>query len=585
MKKYEKYLERWLFPLILLLLPLIKCNQGIDLTDTCYGLVNFRFFPEAAQDWTVATYLANVTGWLLMKLPGGGTLLGMRVYTGLFVSFMALLAYFFLKGKMPCWLAFAGEVMAVCLCWIPTTSLYNYLTFVLFLGGSICLYRGLIWKRRWLMAAAGVLLGCSVLTRLPNVLECALIVTVFYYGLLGKKSWKEIWKDVAFCVGGFLAAFLTGFLAIALQFGPDAYWKMIQGLSGYSASDATYSPFSMITSILEAYGSSLQWVCSLLIVAVAGRILYLFLPGRFEHLKALACAGMFAVLLRLLWGRGMFNFNYNFYWSFYNWGMCLLFAALALNIWALTDARVFHRDKLLALFVLVILVVTPIGSNNGTYPNMNNLFLAAPVTLWQGYRLCLKLKAKKANTPWLMLAAVLVTMTLIQSAGYGIKGVFRDSLEGQERDAQVVNCPELEGMYTNADNAAAIQDVVDYCNEIDTDAQALRGRRLLTMGDVPGFYWIFGMPSALSHDWPDMNTYPAVQMETDLAQIASMNVEPPLVIVRTEDPESLEAQEAEKWALLMGFVEEYHYEEVLNNGVYRIYDIQVGGSESAVEAE
>ena len=75
MKKTEKYLEWFVLPLILLLFPLIKCSQGIDLTDTCYGLVNFTFFPHAAQDWTVATYLANVTGWLLMKLPGGAALL------------------------------------------------------------------------------------------------------------------------------------------------------------------------------------------------------------------------------------------------------------------------------------------------------------------------------------------------------------------------------------------------------------------------------------------------------------------------------------------------------------------------------
>ena len=40
----------------------------------CFDSYAFRFFPEAAQDWTVATYLANVTGWILMKLPGGGTL-------------------------------------------------------------------------------------------------------------------------------------------------------------------------------------------------------------------------------------------------------------------------------------------------------------------------------------------------------------------------------------------------------------------------------------------------------------------------------------------------------------------------------
>ena len=98
MKEKAKRLGTILFPVILFLYPLLKITQGIELTDTCYGLVNYRFFPHAGQEWTVATYLANVLGALLMRLPFGDSLVGMRFYTGLFVSAMALLAYFFLKG-------------------------------------------------------------------------------------------------------------------------------------------------------------------------------------------------------------------------------------------------------------------------------------------------------------------------------------------------------------------------------------------------------------------------------------------------------------------------------------------------------
>lgn len=95
MKEKAKRLGTILFPVILFLYPLLKITQGIELTDTCYGLVNYRFFPHAGQEWTVATYLANVLGALLMRLPFGDSLVGMRFYTGLFVSAMALLAVFF----------------------------------------------------------------------------------------------------------------------------------------------------------------------------------------------------------------------------------------------------------------------------------------------------------------------------------------------------------------------------------------------------------------------------------------------------------------------------------------------------------
>ena len=71
MKEKAKRLGTILFPVILFLYPLLKITQGIELTDTCYGLVNYRFFPHAGQEWTVATYLANVLGALLMRLPFG----------------------------------------------------------------------------------------------------------------------------------------------------------------------------------------------------------------------------------------------------------------------------------------------------------------------------------------------------------------------------------------------------------------------------------------------------------------------------------------------------------------------------------
>lgn len=570
----KKIFIRYLFPAVLLLYPLLKINQGIDLTDSCYGLVNYTFFPNAGQEWTVATYLANVLGAFFVRLPFGATLIGIRLYTGLLVSAMALLSYYFLKGKMPPWLAFIGEIAAVSLCWIPTTSLYNYLTFALFLAGTITLYRGLVWQRRSLLALAGAFLGASVLTRLPNVLECGLIIAVFYYGILKKKGAKEIWKDTGACVAGFLVVFLIGFGVICIQFGAGAYGEMLTGVTGYQATDATYSPFSMITSVTGAYVRSLKWVLLLLAAAAMGSVLFILAPGRFEKGKMALYLCMLPVLLRLLWGRGMFNFQYAFYWSVFEWCMVLLYAAIGLCVWVLADPKVFRRDKLLALLVLLVILITPIGSNNETYPNMNNLFLVAPVTFWFGYRLYLLLHARRGTFAWRAMLIFVIVFFMVQSIGFGTRAVFRDSIEGQKRDAVVTGAKKLAGVKTNAANASALQDVIDYYNEKGLAADAARGRRMITFGDVPGFSWIFEMPSALSHDWPDMNTYPVGRMRADLDSLRYLDAEPPLVIVNFSGVDFKEEQEAAKWALLQTYIEENGYELELDNGTYQIYECQ-----------
>ena len=107
-RKYRNYIEDGLFIILLAFYPLSKINQGLDISDTSYSLVNFQYFPSAKGTWMVATYLANAVGWLLMQLPKGDTLIGMYFYTGLIVSGTALLFYFVLRKKMPAWIAFIG---------------------------------------------------------------------------------------------------------------------------------------------------------------------------------------------------------------------------------------------------------------------------------------------------------------------------------------------------------------------------------------------------------------------------------------------------------------------------------------------
>lgn len=125
--------------------------------------------------------------------------------------------------------------------------------------------QGLIWNRPGLLIWAGVCLGLNVMVRTPNIAEALLIVAVFFYGKLCGKSAQEMWKQAGFCVAGFLAGFLGVFLVICIQYGPGAYFGMFGSLAGYTATDESYSPFSMITSIFTAYGKTMVW---LMVIAV-----------------------------------------------------------------------------------------------------------------------------------------------------------------------------------------------------------------------------------------------------------------------------------------------------------------------------
>ncbi len=173
---------------ILAFYPLRHIGWGLDLWDTGYNYANFQYMGTRHMDpmWFFSTYLTSVVGNLLTKLPQADTLRGMNLYTGLFASLLALTGYFFCtrKLKMPKPVVFLGEMAALSLCWCPTASLYNYLTYVLFLFSVIFLYLGLVRDKKGYLVCAGVLLGSNVLVRFSNLPEAAMIVAVWAYDII-----------------------------------------------------------------------------------------------------------------------------------------------------------------------------------------------------------------------------------------------------------------------------------------------------------------------------------------------------------------------------------------------------------------
>ena len=137
--------------------------------------------------------------------------------------------------------------------------------------------------------------------------------------------------------------------------------------------------------------------------------------------KLLYMAGVL-VLLRFYWGRGMFSFRYyEDYSSMYEWGMMGLYLALFACVYLFMGKGVSIQERLLGMVSLVIIVITPLGSNNYTYQNINNLFIVAPITLYAFVKLFRRrysVETRVLHFPWKAMTAVLFAMILLQSAGF-----------------------------------------------------------------------------------------------------------------------------------------------------------------------
>ena len=564
--RISEYAGKWLPVLILLLYPLRKVNTGIDLMDAGYALGNYRFFETMNQVWKLATYLANITGVILSKLPYGDTWLGMNVYTALLVGATAACTYCILKKYMQhAFLLWLGELLALSLCWAPTTVLYHYLGYIALTAATLLLYRALAGKSKVCYVIAGVVLGLAVGVRMPNITYVALIIPVWFYEWLTHD--KEWLQNTLRCIGGFAIGFLIPLGIIIIKYGIQAYPEMITSLFGITDTATDYKPTSMIMAMFGDYIGYSVWLILFGAYLLAGLVLFQIFKERYIWLKRVIYLLGMAVLLRFCYGRGMFGFDYTTYFSMYKWVTVYLLITIILCIYLLINGKAGKESKLWSAFMLVIIFITPLGSNNGLYPLMNNLFLIAPLSFVLLYEVIREITGNKAFV-WKSMTIFAVGCTLIQSILFGVFFNFHDVLpKGSEYvKIEIPGSTSTKGMYTTVDKKDNLEALGGYLTDNE-----LTGKKVLLYGEIPAISYIFDMEPAVYTTWADLRSNTLDRLQADLDEITS---DYPIVIVTDTTGNALQdaqTSEDKKLQAIAGFLQRGNYECTYSQNGYCVY--------------
>ncbi len=617
-----------IFVVVLAFYPLRHFNWGLDLMDTGYNYANFQYMGTDHMDpmWLYSTYLSNVVGHFLAGLPNGGTLLGMNLYTGLFVSLAALAGFFFCTRvlKIPAWIGFLGEMTALSLCWCPTAKLYDYLTYVLLTFCAILLYLGLIRERKWCLFGAGICLGANVLVRFSNLPEAALILAVWAYDVIlewqirksdvkkpPESFWKRTGRHTLWCLLGYLAALAVLFTDIHARYGIQNYAAGIGQLFAMTDNASDYKAGAMLYSLFYTYVEYLYWVVRICVILAAATVVFSVAgwilnrlcrrsgaqrPGVRKVLGAFghAAAGVLgAAILCWLYFRRFCTLEFYSYASIYGPGILFLMLTMFLAAVRILHPKAPIGEKLISGIVLLLALLTSIGSNNGIYPSLNNLFLAAPFVFWQCWRFVGnvrkggfgKLVFSVLPAKGLLLAFLL--MCLFQFGSFGAVFVFAEATGVREAESHVENNEVLKGIRMSEDKARWLTEASAWIEEQD-----MQGREAILYGDIPALSYYLQLPAAFN-PWCSLDSYSRARMEKSMesVELAVKKEEStaPLVIVentyllcRQEGPDALEAlglpqdrikkiEQDEKWRLLADFLEKYGYEPALENEKFTVY--------------
>ena len=525
----------FIFAAVLLVLPLIHIAFGVELTDTAYSLGNFENLDKMNITWTVATFWANMLGRFFTNLPFGYTWIGMKFYTALVPVAGVMVSYFFLKNYIPRWIVFIGEILTISLFWCPTTILYNYLSYLLFNIAAIILAVSLIKEKRWGLAIAGVVLAFNVFVRFPNITEVALIVVVWFNAKNTKKKFLYGLTDTLICVGGFTFGMILNVLLIGFRYGFSSLPLMVTSLFSMTGSNAGYKPHQMVFAMFRDYIKYTKPFIFVVGITVLCFAVSAIMKRHFARIITIVAQFLLYGLF-IFWGyrNSVFTVKYSEYSSMFFWAVMFFVIGNTGAIWTLLRKRREREHKILALTVLVILWITPLGSNNGLYPSMNNLFIVAPVILFMCYSELFKgrnfhelldLETKNSMvstriTVFLLLASILVNCFI-----FGFTFIFRDSGFPRNNHFEINGNRVLVGMHTNAERKAIIENLTVYVDE-----HGYENREAIFYGDIPGLEYILKMPCAISHTWPDLGSFSYKEFESDIEGLT----EPPIIFVNKD---------------------------------------------------
>ena len=565
LKRFQAPLEKFVFPVVLLLYPLIGLNLGLDITDTTYGLSNYEFLGSIDHMWALSTFLSNILGRVIMNLPFAGTMVGMSFYCSLIISLTALLPYYILQKWMPGWMIFIGEFIAESLCWCPRVILYNYMTYLFFTLGTLLLLIGIFeWQRQNLfLALAGVCFGMSVMVRFPNVVEAAMILVLWFYGFITHGSFLETLKKTLICIAGYIAGLLIPFIGIAGLYGPTAYFEMIGSLFGMTEKASDYTAGGMISSIVSAYSKTASDMIIMLPCIAAGIIMFMLLPERYVPVKKLLYIAGLLVVVKFYFSRGVFTRNYHYYDSVFQAAM--MFVIITLLLCVIGSVGVLNgskQEQTLAFAALLIVLITPLGSNNYTFPVINNLFVVAPISLWLLRRMMQRAGEAHYHFAWQGMISMVITVLIIQGIIFHFSFAFMDAVDGSKRDAYCT-IPKTVGMKTTSDNAQTLDELY-----VALKDEGLLQDKVLLFGGVPGLSYILDMEPAIDTVWPDLDSYATSKFDGQLMELGTSGDTPAVILGK--DPAEY-ANIDEKYDILMDYIVNHDYNKVFENDRFMVF--------------
>ena len=542
--------------------------QGLDFTDMGFLLSTYQQFYSAPE--TNTYFLIN---WLTVFIghwmgePFGGSVIVYKLGASVILAVTGVVTYLGLSAELGRrWML--AVFIFVAFLFITKASgnwiNYNKLTGLFYVLGGVLLFLGLRHERRAWVLIAGAVLGANLFIRFPNILGIGLVFAVVLHGLLHRWDWRRLlgWS-ASFLLGWVLGIGAITLLIVAHGGHIDHSLKGVHGAIAMATNEDSHHSGSLLLKLFfrdHVYALVLGTM-----IVVAGIHILRVTVTRPRPVRT-ASVLVSALILALA-----FHPLNSWIWAVPG----LLYIGLLWVAWQEWRAR--PALVVLTFIAFAVLVIAPLGSNNGIRNAVYGCWLALPLLLtWLWQRTALSLPALPlvpspaagrlgAGT----LALAFASFSLVTAWFYS----YRDSSNRLEL-TQPIDHPLLQGTYTTEPRARVVSELLA---ELPNWVQP--GDTILAYPDLPTVHYLTETTTWLQNPWPILQRGPALT-----ARLSDNSINPQTlpVVVRSigatrnftwpiDSPRNETPDREAAWQAFDRFVRRHPYERVWANGFFEIF--------------
>ncbi len=497
----EKWIKNYWIIAAILIYPLLFIWQGLDFTDLGYCLTNYQQIfndPTSISSSFTGTWLTNVIGGLWLTCFGKFGLVGVRFASVLIVYITILFAYLTLKPYINQRHLLIGLLLALILIQRSYLIHYNNLTAMLLVIGVFCLIKGLKENENEWIFLAGLVLAVNIFVRISNILGFSLIICIIFYGYLYDIPWKKQMKTIFIFLFGYLTAIASILLAMKLI----GHYELF--LNGFLAL------FSMGTSSTSGHGSAALIKLFIVdhveaaILLVVGLTLIVLLSKGLNWIKSKSNQVYVVLFIGLIMAIVIISVYQNIY---YRYAIIMLVGFLYFILLAYTFNfyKVTNDFRVLTLVAFVVLLITPLGSDNGMRIATYGMWLAIPIAFSCLMSLSDTITVTKQTRwdyfkPGRSQTNILICLVLAGFSIFALVGAwqytYRDS-SNRLAMRYAVNHPLLKGVFTTKERAITVQQLVD-----QLDNYVKPNDYLLAYEAIPMVHYLTNTRPYLYNSWP-----------------------------------------------------------------------------------